>query len=158
MLYIDPYGLAVQAVLGLGGTLNVPGTGGGVSLNLGVNFDWWNSSVYLQAQGNLGAPAAGGYFVGAGGNFEFADTAAPSTGLDSAPYWEADVGVLGGLGAFGSPDDCGNLNLGAMRGTKGGFAVGGGIYSGATNTATTVSPTLGQMMSAFNSFAPDGGI
>jgi hypothetical protein len=145
-------------VFGFGGTVIVPLSGGGVSLNLGLNLDGWNSSVYLQGQANGGAPTAGGYFVGAGGNFQFADADAPKTGFDSQPYWEADAGVLGGLGTFGSAGvnatAKGEPSLRPPHRTKVEIAA----IIRTTNTATVVSPTLGDVMSAFNSFAPDGGI
>lgn len=158
LTFTDAMGLAYQMVVGGGATLIVPLTGGGLNFNVGINFDRWNSSIYIQDQGNIGAPDAGGYFASAGINFSLEETDAPTTGFDSQKYFELDAGLLGGLGVYGSPNSCGKIDIGGIKGTKAGFAVGAGGYLGTTYTATAVSPTLRDAVSAIQSIIPDGGI
>jgi hypothetical protein len=144
-MYTDPFGLAYQLVIGGGGTVIVPFFGASVSLNLGVNIDGWHSSVYIQDQGNLGAPNAGGAFVGAGLNLSLTHADAPTTGFDSQKYFEADAGWLGGLGVTGTANGCHDLDLSALKGIKPGFGLGLGAFAGTTYTATAVSPTFGSL-------------
>jgi RHS repeat-associated protein len=143
LMYTDLYGLAIQLLIGGGGTVIVPFFGGSASLNFGVNIDGWNSSVYIQDQGNLGAPNAGGAFVGAGLNLSLTHADAPTTGFDSQKYFEGDAGYFGGLGVSGTGNGCDGVDFSGIKGIKPGFALGLGAFSGTTYTATAVSPTIG---------------
>ena len=146
LMYSDPYGLAMQMVIGGGGTVIVPFFGGSASFNFGVNIDGWKSSVYIQDQGNLGAPTAGGAFFGFGGNFLLAHADAPTTGFDSQKYFEADAAYFGGVGVSGTGNGCDGVDISAIKGLKGGVGMGLGAFVGTTYTATAVSPTIGSFL------------
>ena len=145
LMLVDPYGLAWQLVVGGGVTAIVPFFGGGMNFNVGLNLDGWNSSIYIQDQGNLGAPNAGGAFFGAGLNLQLAHADAPTTGTDSADYAEIDAGYFGGLGASATGNSCGGADFGGMKGLKPGVGLGIGAYVGKTYTSTAVSPTIGSL-------------
>jgi RHS repeat-associated protein len=145
LMYTDPYGLAWQLIIGGGGTVIVPFFGGGLNFNIGVNIDGWHSSAYIQDQANLGAPGAGGAFVGAGLNLSLTHADAPTTGFDSAKYFEADAGYLGGLGVTGTENGCHGIDLSGIKGIKPGVGLGLGAFVGTTYTATAVSPTIGSL-------------
>ena len=138
--YFDPYGLATQFAAGIGGAVIVPGFGISASFSVGVDFDGWNSSVYIQDQFNagIGLGAFAGYGVQAGAS----NGPAPTTGFDSAKYGELDGGD-GGLSA--SLDKCGNISFGGNTGIpriRVGEGAGLGGIVGNGYTATAVSPSL----------------
>jgi len=140
---IDPLGLAWQLVVGGGGTVIVPFLGGGAYFNVGINIDGLNSSIYIQDQGNLAAPTAGGAYAGLGLNASLSHADAPTTGTDSEPYLEADAGngpYSGGV-TF-TKNGCGKVNSTGVVGVKPGVGIGLGAFSGTTYTSTAVSPTL----------------
>ncbi|WP_157971405.1 hypothetical protein [Dyella sp. C9] len=145
LMRIDPYGLAWQLVVGGGVTAIVPFFGGGLNFNVGLNIDGWKSSIYIQDQGNLGAPNAGGAFLGAGLNLSLAHADAPTTGTDSADYMEADAGYLGGLGINATGDHCKSMDVSGVKGLKPGVGIGIGAFMGTTYTSTAVSPTIGSL-------------
>jgi len=147
--YSDLSGLAKQLIIGGGITAITPMFGGGFNFNIGFNFDGWNSSVYIQDQGNIGVGT--GAFLGVGLNLSLADAAAPTTGFDAAPYLEGDVAYLGGLGATLTGNKCGGLDLSGAKGLKPGIGIGGGAFVGYTGTATAVSPTLNSFLNWLNS-------
>jgi hypothetical protein len=141
---IDPLGLAWQLVLGFGGTAIAPFAGLGASFNLGLNLDGWNSSVYIQDQGNVGIGA--GAYVGAGLNLSLTYGAAPETGFDVQKYVEADAAVGPGIGIGTTIGSCANTSVAPARGLeikgiKPSFGIGAGAFVGYTGTATAVSPT-----------------
>ena len=143
---VDPLGLAWQLVVGGGGTVIVPFFGGGLNFNVGINIDGWNSSMYIQDQANLGAPTAGGGFLGAGLNLQLSHADAPTTGFNSEPYMEGDAGYFGGLGASATGNGCGGVDYSGAKGLKPGVGIGIGALAGTTYTATAVSPTLGSVV------------
>jgi RHS repeat-associated protein len=148
---LDPTGLAWQVVIGAGATGIVPYLAGGFNFNVGLNFDGWNSSAYIQDQLNVGVGA--GRFVGAGLNLAIAHAAAPETGFDSQQYIEADLAAGPGLGVSMTGNSCGGYDLSGgrgvnLRGLKPGVGTGGGAFYGRTLTATAVSPSIYSVLNA----------
>jgi RHS repeat-associated protein len=145
--YVDQYGLAWQVIVTGSGTIIVPGGGATLGGGVGINLDWWNSSVFANAQANGGV--GGGVFVGAGFGLGAAQGDAPTTGRTVTPYMEGDAGwgVSGGAGA--AIDKCGNIiSAGAnapLPGVKLGGGWGLGAFGGYSATATYASPTIGNI-------------
>lgn len=142
---IDPLGLAWQFVFGFGGTAIAPFAGIGASFNIGLNLDGWNSSMYIQDQGNIGLGT--GAYVGAGVNLSLTHGTAAQTGFGYQKYAEADAAVGPGIGASVTVDNCGNTSVAPARGLdlhgiKPSFGLGAGAFAGYTGTATAVSPTV----------------
>ena len=157
---VDPYGLASQLTVGVGGAFIGLVTGDSASVNVGFNLDWWNSSVYVQDQVNLGGPGtASGAFGGWGGMLSYTpNSAAPASGFSSAPYFEADAGWGPSGGVSGTKDPCGHIDWSLIRGLKGGPGVGAGAFTGTSYTATGVSPSARTMISILKSQFTDSGI
>ena len=102
--------------------------------------------MYIQDQANLGAPTAGGGFLGAGLNLQLSHADAPTTGFNSEPYMEGDAGYFGGLGASATGNGCGGVDYSGAKGLKPGVGIGIGAFAGTTYTATAVSPTIGSVV------------
>lgn len=149
---LDPYGLAWQLNVGAGATGITPFFGGGFNFNVGLNIDGWNSSVYIQDQGNIGVGT--GAYIGAGLNLSLAHADAPVTGFDAQKYAETDAAKLFGLGISATGNSCGSPDPGVLKGldvkgVKPSFGYGAGAFVGYTGTATAVSPTAWQIVNAF---------
>ncbi len=120
-----------------------------MGFNVGLNLDWWNSSIYIQDQGNIGLGT--GAFVGVGLNVVIAHADAPVTGFDAHKYFEADAARVWGLGISVTENNCGGGDPGISKGVnikavKPSFGYGVGAFGGYTGTATAVSPTAWQFV------------
>ena len=150
----DPSGLDPrQFGLAVGGSVIAPGIGGSVFGVVGLNYDGMKSSVYAQLQQNLGL--GGGAFVGWGGSLlgGSGPNSAPSTGISSAGYLEADAGYGPAGSVSGNIDSNGNIT--GYSGTvpyKLGVGFGAGVFGGVSYTQTAVSPSLQNIANAFTSF------
>jgi hypothetical protein len=137
----------------LGGTAIAPFAGIGAGFNIGLNLDGWNSSVYIQDQGNIGIGT--GAYVGAGLTGSISQADAPTTGFDYQKYGEADIAYLAGLGASLTGSPCGGVDFAGMKGLPAGKfelpAIGAGAFFGYAGTATAVSPSLGSVADLVNS-------
>jgi hypothetical protein len=91
--------VAWQFIVGAGATGITSFCGGGSNFNVGLNIDGWNSSVYIQDQGNIGVGT--GAYIGAGLNLSLGNADAPVTGFDAQKYAEADAARLLGVVSAG---------------------------------------------------------
>jgi len=127
--FADPSGLCppscgssgngVQLSIGAGGGIIAPFAGGSVGVNVGINFDGWNSSLFIQGQANGGF--GGGAFAGYGLTANVSNGADPTTGFGTADYIEGDLGVgLGGAGSVANDENgtaySGGIGLGGRFG------------------------------------------
>jgi len=151
----DPYGLdPYQGVLAGGGSFISPGSGFSLFALAGFNYDGiLNTSLYFQLQENGGLGF--GYFAGWGGNIVGGSGAgsAPSTGLSSSGYAEADAGWRIAGSVSGNVDENGNIT--AYTGAapyKFGLGAGAGFFVGQSYTQTYVTPTLQAGINWISSF------
>ena len=142
----DPFGLAVQVSGSFGGSVIGGFFGLSTTATVGINFDGWNTGIYVTGQG------AGGGGLGAFAGFGFTANISrgdpPVTGTGSSDYSEID----GGWGPAGqiafTYDDCGKINGGALGlpiVPKVGGGFGGGFFRGRVKTGTLVLPTVGDV-------------
>ena len=147
IIYIDKYGLAWQTVVTGSGTIIAPGIGVTLGIGIGINLDWWNSSIFLNAQANGGL--GGGAYVGAGLGLGASHGDAPTTGVSVTKYLEGDLGYILSGGASAAIDDCGNIISGGgnipLPGVKLGGGLGLGAFGGYSATATLATPTPGDI-------------
>ena len=98
------------------------------------------AKMVIQAQLNTADDGAShGLYFGVGPTAALA-TGAPTAGVTHTPYTEGDVPILGGSA---TKDACGHIDWGASKGIKLAPAVGIGGFSGTSNSATLVGPSLG---------------
>jgi len=153
----DPLGLAWQVTVGMGGAVIAPGVGASGSVNIGINFDYWNSTIYVQDQvsGGIG----GGAYLGFGPAFGATHSdAGPTSGFATNTYGEVDAAIGPGFGASTTGNDSGGTDNGGssgpgkrMSGGKTWPGMGAGGFAGYTATATGVSPTIGDVACWLNS-------
>jgi hypothetical protein len=147
--FIDPFGLAVQIAPSLGAQIIAPGVGSSVNGIFGINIDGWNSSIYIQAQLNVGY--GGGAFAGLGGSLSAGVGDSPKTGFDSSNYGEVDAGYIyqGGVGA-NLDDKCENVSsVSASVPYKVGAGGGLGAFVGKSYTVTLATPTAKKIQQTF---------
>lgn len=118
-----------------------PFAGGGLGANVGINFDGWNSSIFIQGQANGGF--GGGAYAGFGPAFNVTNGADPTTGFGSADYAEGDLGWGPGFTGSVAHDENGTAYGGGagFGGRIFGPGAGLGFFAGKQGTATLVSPS-----------------
>ena len=141
-----PTPTGVQISVGVGGTIIAPSAGGSASANVGINFNWWDSSIFIQGQANGGF--GGGAFAGYGLTLNGSNGADPTTGFGSADYAEGDLGIGPGLTGSVAHDEKGTA-YGGGWGLRGGEGAGAGFFAGKQGTATLATPSLGSIMEWF---------
>ncbi len=135
-------GHAVQVSIGAGASIIAPFAGGSLGANVGINLDWWNSSIFIQGQANGGV--GGGAFAGYGITLNGSNGADPTTGFGSADFAEGDLGFGPGFTGSVAHDENGT-GYGGGWGLRGGEGAGVGFFAGKQGTATLVSPSAGQV-------------
>jgi len=146
---IDPFGLAWQLTMSGGVAMIVPGLGFSLNVVAGVNVDGMNSSLFAQGQANGGV--GGGAFVGWGVSVVGGKGDAPTTGIASSEYAEADVGAGPAVGLSATGEGCKVTGVSGAVPYKVGAGAGAGAFVGVSKTATGVSSSLGEVVSGLKS-------
>jgi RHS repeat-associated protein len=150
----DPSGLAsesqIQTAFAYAGAAIVPGAAVSGSVNVGVSWNYLDSTIYLQGQLAAGILAGGAYLsAGPAGMVGYAPPPSNGFSTSTSPYAEMDLGVpLGSISANASVLNCNTLAVSGggisgrfpSIGPGGAGAFGGNSYN--LNIAAPLIPVL----------------